>query len=428
MWDLDELVEENEKLLDNNLDVAKHLSNLGDECFHIGSEFGRIGEILDDIDREFSEATGIINRKDLQFLFVATSLLCAKWVIMGNVAPLDFDFKHNPNERERISHDKGDEIAEEKRKKHKKYGELENANDMSEDAYRTVNQIIFRPVPYDATQQTALSLVPDRLGGKSKRAYAWGHDPIFGWLFGTVNIMTRSVTFKLSAFDTYKVSEKGINIKLNQQSTFPTEMYHAIMSFREDNKRLPAAVFKQGLHLLADKYTKLGLPIPFLSPEKAFELMEKGWNSVEAAAAIKKVLAKTAKNVAIIGTQFIISLLINEIIKAIHLMMYDEEKDNDIQLYQVRTRKILLTANCISSTSNVLFCAIFGALTKNPLEAAKRLDIGGFIETTRRLVVDTRFIKEIKREYIRKNLAEIILNKSDFDWWYVNEKGEISYE
>jgi hypothetical protein len=109
-------------------------------------------------------------------------------------------------------------------------------------------------------------------------------------------------------------------------------------------------------------------------------------------------------------------------------MMYDEDKDGDINLYQVRTRKILLTANCISSSSNILFCAIFGVVTKNPLEAAKRLDIGGFIETIRRLVIDTKFIKEIKREYVKENLTEKILNTTDFDWWYVNEEGEIRYE
>lgn len=429
MLELDKLTKANDDLLDKNMTLAKHISDLGDMAHRTAGEFGRIGEILDGIDKEFSEVTGILNPKDLTFLFVTTGLLCAKWLIMGQLMPLDFDFKHDPKERERISHDEGDEIAEKKREKDKKYDndKIKDENDMSEDGYRTVNQIIFRPVPYDATQQI-IAAVPDKLGGKEKRAYTWGHDPIFGLIFGTVNIMTRSVTFKLPAFDTYKVTEKEIKIKLNEQSTFPTEICHAFNSYREDDKRLVAAVYKQRLHLLADKYTKIGLPIPLLSPEKAFELMKKGWNSVEAAAAIKKVLSKVAKNTAIIGTQFVISFLINEIIKAIHLMMYDEKEDGDIKLYQVRTRKILITSNCISSSSNILFCAIFGAVTENPVEAAKRLDIGGFIETIHRLVVDRKFINEIKREYIREKLAERILNPTNFDWWYVNKEGEICYE
>jgi len=433
MGKMDELRKKNDALLEDNLSLAKHLSELGDESYRIGKEFGRIGEMLDEIDEEFSKKTGIINSKDLKCLFVATGLLCAKWIIMGQFVPLDFNFTHDPNERERIDHDKGDDLAEEKRKKDKKYGELKDENDMSEDSYRTVNQIIFRPVPYDAIQkidspQFIKQLIPDNLSGKNHREYTLGHDPILGWLFGTINIMTRSITFKLPTLDTYKVTEKLIKIKKDEPSIFPMEIYHAFRSFQEDDKRLPAAVFKQGLHLLSDKYTKTGLPIPFLSADEALELIKKGWNSVEAAKAIQKVLTKVAKNVAIIGAQFIVSLLINEIIKAVHLRMYDEKKDGDIKLYQVRTRKILLTANCISSTSNILYCAIFGAATKNPLEAAKRLDVGGVIETIRRLVVDTKFINEIKREYIRENLISRIYDESNFEWWYLNEKGEISYE
>lgn|GEM_PF-688674 len=426
----DELHRLNDEMQNNKTDLVNHLLDLGDETRRMASQFENVGEIIAGIDKDFAEATGIINPKDLTFLFTATALLCTKWLIMGQVAPLDFDFKHDPNARERIDSKEGDKLEKEKRKKHKKFGEMKNEKEnYSEEGYRTAGQILFRPVPYDAfekgTSGKVHNLIPDGLSGKSKRWLTFGHDPILGWLFGTVNIMTRSVTFK-QTWDTYKVSEKGIIIYENEQSTFPHELYHAFCSYQEDNMRLPAAVFKQGAHLLSDKYTKTGLPIPGLSAEKARELIEKGWNSEEAKTAIKKVLAKVGKNLAIIGAQYIISFLINEIIKAIHLMMYDEEKDGDFRLYQVRTRKILLTANCISSSSNILYCAIFGIATKNPLEAAKRLDIGGFIETIRRLVVDTKFINEIKREYIQENLADIILNNSELEWWHVDEEGVIS--
>ena len=76
-------------------------------------------------------------------------------------------------------------------------------------------------------------------------------------------------------------------------------------------------------------------------------------------------------------------------------MMYDEDLDGDFRLYQVRTSKILLTANCIASSSNVLFCAVFGAATKDPMNAAKRLDVGGFIETIHRLISHTKFINDV---------------------------------
>jgi len=410
-------------------DIVSHLENLGHESIRIGQQFENIGELITDIDKDFSKATGIINKKDLTLLFVATGLLCAKWLIMGQFMPLDFDFKHDPGARDRVEHDEGDDIAEEKRKKDKRFEDIKDeSKNYSEEGYRTVGQIIFRPVPYDATQKTTMDdilknidanvhmAVPGDLGGKSKRWLTYGHDPILGWLFGTVNIMTRSVTFKPTG-DTHKVTEKGIKVITDELTTFPQECYHAFQSYKEDDRRLAAAVFKQGLHLQADKYTKIGLPIPLIPLEKAIELLEKGWNSVEAAEAIKKVLKKIGKNAAIIGLQFAISFIINQIIKAIHLLLYDEAKDGDIRLYQVRTRKILLTANCISSASNILVSAGIGFATQNPLEGAKRLDIGGFIETIHRLVVDTRFIAAIKREYVQEKLYERIYD-SDFNWLY----------
>jgi hypothetical protein len=182
---------------------------------------------------------------------------------------------------------------------------------------------------------------------------------------------------------------------------------------------------RHGLHLASDKFCHTGLPISFLSAEKAQELIGKGWNSVEFSSAFKKVTKAVGKDVAIIGIQFAISLLINEIIKAIHLLMYNEEKDGDIRLYQVRTRKILTVSNCISSSSNILFSAGIAIATKNPLEGAKRLDIGGFIETVHRLVVDTKFINEIKREYIKENLRAKIF-ENDFALLYGNNGGKIN--
>ena len=342
---------------------------------------------------------------------------------MGQLTPLDFDFKHDPLERERVDHKKGDDIAEEAKGEDKKKILDKSGDDHSDGGYRTVSEIILGPVPYDTVSKMpkafhAFNKNPDSMGGVTKRVFTLGHDPILGWLFGPINIMTFSSTHKTPFLKTYTVDVN--TFQMDKISTFPKEVGRAFHSFQEYNQRLPAAVFKQGMHFLSDKYTKIGLPIPFLSPEKAYELMQKGWNSVEAAEAIKKVLAKTAKNAAIIGAQFIISFLINEIIKAVHLMMYDEEKDGDINLYQVRTRRILRAANCISSSSNILCCAIFGALTNNPVEAAKRLDIGGFIETIRRLVIDTKFIKEIKMEFIKENLLSKI-TESDFEWLYLEE-------
>ena len=55
-------------------------------------------------------------------------------------------------------------------------------------------------------------------------------------------------------------------------------------------------------------------------------------------------------NVKTVAEQATFSMLINAIIGMIHRLFYNEEKDGDIKLYEVRTRKILSYSNLIAST------------------------------------------------------------------------------
>jgi hypothetical protein len=405
--------------MNNDICAAlEHLDKLGEEFFRIGDQFAHIGEILTELDREFSEKTGIGNRKDLAFLFVATGLLCAKWIIMGQVAPLDFNFKYDLTPKvSRQCCKEGDKQAKDKLKENRRFGTLKNPKDKSDGSARTVEQILFNPVPYDTSKRED-GLIHQKIGGPFHRAFTLGHDPILGWIFGPLDIMTRNITFKFPLIPTFKVREADHTIY--RPSSLIEQLPEAFSSCCQDTLRIPAAVCKQGLHFLSDKSTKTGLPIPFLTLDTSLKLMKDGWNSVEAQKAISKILGVFAKNLAVVGTQYAISFLINEITKTVHLLMYNPEKDGDFRLYQVRTRKILLTANCISSTSNLLVSAGVAVATQNPWEGAKRLDIGGFIETIRRIVVDTKFIKEIKREYIVDNLSSRIYESdvNDFCWLY----------
>ena len=70
MGKLDKLQKRNDDSHAEASAIANHLFNLGDELLRIAGEFGRIGEILTDIDKDFSKATSIINPKDLKFLFL----------------------------------------------------------------------------------------------------------------------------------------------------------------------------------------------------------------------------------------------------------------------------------------------------------------------------------------------------------------------
>ena len=432
----DELRQKNENKKRETENVSDNLKILSDDAKRMSQIFDNAGIVINDLDKEFSEKTGIFNLKDLTLLFTATGLLCAKWYIMSQKMPLDFDFKYEPKPKdERLNHKAGDKLADEKLKKDKKYGQLKDENDRSSNGYRTVNQIIFRPVPYDAISKIApnSSLLSgiiglENLSGRNHHSYTMGHDPVLGWVFGPINILTRSITLKNPTLSTYSVLEDGNKIITAPPSSIFAEIAHAIESISEDNARLPAAVFKQGLHFYSDKYCKQGLPIPFLSPKRQQELIEKGWNSVELENAIKKFAQKSAKLAGTVALQFGISFLINLLIRAIHLMLYNESKDGDLRLYEVRTRKILLTSNVIASSSNLIYSTAKGVsagiAAQNPAlgisEGAKSLDIGGLIETVHRLVSDIKFINAVKREYILNNFENMIIGDED-EYFFAKE-------
>lgn len=134
---------------------------------------------------------------------------------------------------------------------------------------------------------------------------------------------------------------------------------------------------------------------------KIEEFAEKGWNSFTS-----NELAKTiAKDIAILGLQLGISILINALIRALHTLCYNEGVDGDPQMYEVRTRKILSYSNVIASGSNIIYVA----LSKN----LKKLDIGGIAVTIYRVVTDHRFIQDLKREFLSKQWYDIVMGDDE---------------
>lgn len=157
----------------------------------------------------------------------------------------------------------------------------------------------------------------------------------------------------------------------------------------------------------SDVRSTQSLPIPFISlkdPELAKQLSDYGFD---------------AENIATVGKQATYSIMINSIIKMLHRLFYNQEKDINLDLYQVRTRKILLFSNLIATTSNVLIVAIgasIGAASSNPdlvKNSLKKLDIGGFMVTMYRLVSDSNFILKIKQEFLENKLYEKIQKEVD---------------
>lgn len=375
--------------------------------------------IIDDIDEKFAQATKL-NKLDIAFLFAATALQCARWILMPS---LDLDFKQTPP-NERLTSQQGAQI--EKKQQKSFIDEHQNQEIIAGSGkYFGWNEIIGAPVPYDAMKGSeqynilgSFSPQGTQLYGKNHHVATLGHDPILGWVFGTMNIMTRTATMK--DFSSYNVEMCNPMLKegslfffqsneqiITTQTSLPIIVGQTLHSFSEDNKRLFAAVARQGMHFASDAFTKMGLPIPMLSAMRAQDLLELGWNSTEA----EKVIKQMGKNLAIVGAQAGLSILINFIVKSLHFLFFDGDPEDKmaLDLYEVKTRKILSYSNAIASGSNILYCAISQNYSK--------LDIGGILVTIYRLITDYKFIKSIKKEFLEKQwYNEVMGDFNEFDY------------
>ena len=94
------------------------------------------------------------------------------------------------------------------------------------------------------------------------------------------------------------------------------------------------------------------------------------------------------------------------IIGFVHGLFYNKDKDGRREHYEVRTRKILLYSNTISTSLNLAYVGI-NAAAGNEGEALKKLDLGGLLVTLYRLFSDVRFITRVKEQYIKEELDKV---------------------
>lgn len=243
--------------------------------------------------------------------------------------------------------------------KHKKWDSKK-----SDKGYRSWQEIAFTiKVPYDATIHSGEGFHNRNMHGGQHRFKTLGHDPILGWIFGVANIISDTITicpeyelgekdFRIPYIESYKV-DMGSNFCWKEQTPTWNIFKNSFESISEDKHRLYAALFSQGLHLASDKYTKLGLPVPFLSlidSDKAYGIYKEGYDYLDYLYDTQ-ILRRTLKS----ASQ---SIMINVIIGAIHKFFYNPNTDFDKELYNVRTRKIILYSNMIATTSDVVRTAI----------------------------------------------------------------------
>lgn len=162
-------------------------------------EFNYCIEDVERINNEFSRKTSIWNKRDLAFLALATGLQTARWIILQLI--MDDLGAENRGERE------GSKEADKRKKKendeyNKRHQDRDNKG--SENGYPTWKDIVFGQYvrtdggkskgvcPYDSQKGGPVGFND---GGKGQhRVNTLGHDPLLGWIFGTANLMTCSIS------------------------------------------------------------------------------------------------------------------------------------------------------------------------------------------------------------------------------------------
>lgn len=340
----------------------KHMEQIAGEYHRVTELSGQAARIVDQIDRDFKAKTQL-STLDITILFLATAIQCARQYLLSN-------------DKLRLTHDQGNELMEET---------VGNAVGLVKPEWK---DILFQSVPYDALT-TGPHISSTKLGGSTHRYRTLGHDPVLGWIFGTANIMTNSLT--KYDLETYQVHNMIIvrHYPLGVAGVFA----NAVDYTQKDPILLAAAVARQAIHFGSDYFTKQGLPVPLIASvnnDLAADMLRKWhidmWSITRGAA---------------------LSALINQLVAIIHQLFYDENRDGSQKLYEVRTRKILSYSNLLASGSNAIVSAVTGDL--------KLLDVGGLLVALTRIVNDYNFIHEIKKDFLKNELYDRIVG-SEYDF------------
>ncbi len=343
---------------------------------------------ISNLEAEFEKRTKL-HGQDIAFLFFATALQCARQYLLT-------DFKERLGDQESAKNAFGEK-------------KLDPHNATSDRSHRLYNpsleEIISHPVPFD------LNLGGENFGkplsgyGKlGHRAATLGHDPILGWIFGTANIATSTVTD--ARFNSYHVSSDNLRdyFKSHANTVLVVEKtFDKLVNQGMDGKIIVGtSLAKEAVHLLSDVNSKNSLPIPIVTtfdPKLGSILAKYGLDT---------------SNILNVGKQVATAEAINIIIAMIHRLTFGLDLETDTNLYEVRTRRIITYSNVIASTSNILFVAMgtaIGVASDNPdmiKKSLKKLDVGGFLVTVGHLLSDKKFIAQIKNEFILNNFDKLI--------------------
>jgi len=403
---LQKIKEESQELcteISSDLRISKgHLEQIGDEYHRVTELSHAPMVVINEIDKQFAKATKL-NDVDIAFLFVAAALQCIRQYIFTPAQ------EHLNNQEAANKVKSGKEHSD---RSHRLYNP-------------SLEEIITNPVPFDITAGSR-----GVLKGYGSLGHRWatvGHNPLWGLLYGTANIATSTVTIwgkdipvfmdsyhittgavpvrgGLGAKDVIPLSPSGKPILADTKKVLNYTIDKLLHKGMEGKAIVGVSVAKEIQHLRSDVHSTKSLPLPAISaisPRLAGDLAKYGVNMATVLDA---------------GKQLAYAMAIDTLIALIHGFFYEDSAGRR-NLYEIRTRRILLYSNLIASASNVVVAAVAQSLG---MDGMRIVDWGGYLNTLHHIAFDTKFIHETKKDFLKNELYDRIVG-TEYDFM----KGDI---
>lgn len=370
--DLDDLKRQKKKVISALSNDVERIQEQSMKLGKINSIINNSEDFINAIDYRF-ERTIRLDRTDTVFLFSAIGLQLLR----------QFFTAFN----ERTGHIQSGEKAHETEKRLFSGDFFKNESTNSKRYYyASLQEILEKGVPYDivkGSKKFNLGAGVETNKGYDSRTHrvkTLGHDPVLGYVFGTCNILTATLTN--TSMETYHVRngfivEHGDTVKM---------FTHSLERFSEEKKAVVAAFVKQYLHIKSDEFSKEGIPLPALSVTSE-ELTNKLLDCHIDYANVKTV-----------GFQVGTSIFINTIITYLYMIYkYGQESE---EINEIKAKKIIEYSNLIISSSSIIRTAISRNLNN--------LDIGGMCVTIHTIVESKKIQSKIKEEFLEKEMFKLI--------------------
>ena len=383
-----------EKIINRSEEINKNMKEFIEVNNRMLDNFENLDKVLEDIDREFAQKTGILNKKDQIFLWTAVALQISRIYIVSEITKIE-------------NAGKGELEEYLKKFQEEMFKKFQNTNDGINQEYRaSLKQILTNKVPYDATDGGKKFGI---FKGANHRFATLGHDPILGFIFGTANILTNTITtVQIPLVSTYHVKYNEIygNPQITELASTVLMLSKVGERIKEDKIAVALALIKQVIHIGTDLYTPKGIQIPganlVLSKKNAENLTK----------------YVSTGNIIKVTFSAIITMVINFIISILHNLLYDETNDISRELYNVRTQKILKVSNIIAESLNIAYVGAnvgIGMYTRNTAlikEGVKKIDLGGYIVAVHQIVKSSSVQEKIRREYLENRLYDKFLGEN----------------